>query len=48
MKFIDKNMKKKRDTSHVRHKKNFLSAAKNEAERKEMLEKEINGIDNSM
>ena len=38
----------KRDTSHVRHKKNFLSAAKNEAERKEMLEKEINGIDNSM
>ena len=39
---------KKRDTSHVRHKKNFLSAAKNEAERKEMLEKEINGIDNSM
>ena len=23
MKFIDKNMKKKRDTSHVRHKKNF-------------------------
>ena len=39
---------KKRDTSHVRHKKNFLSAAKNEAERKEMLGKEINGIDNSM
>ena len=39
---------KKRDTSHVRHKNNFLSAAKNEAERKEMLEKEINGIDNSM
>ena len=29
-------------------KENFLSAAKNEAERKEMLEKEINGIDNSM
>ena len=42
------NYEKKRDTSHVRHKKNFLSAAKNEAERKEMLEKEINGIDNSM
>ena len=39
---------KKRDTSHVRLKKNFFSAAKNEAERKEMLEKEINGIDNSM
>ena len=39
---------KKRDTSHVRHKKNFLSAAKNEVERKEMLGKEINGIDNSM
>ena len=48
IKFIDKNMKKKRDTSHARHKKNFLSAAKNEAERKELLEKEINGIDNSM
>ena len=43
-----KKYEKKRDTSHVRHKKNFLSAAKNEAERKEMLEKEINGIDNSM
>ena len=27
-------MKKKRDTSHVRHKKNFLSAAKNEAEKR--------------
>ena len=34
-------MKKKQDTSHTRHKKNFLSAAKNEAERKEMLEKEF-------
>ena len=41
-------MKKKLDTSHVRHEKNFLSAAKNEVERKEMLGKEINGIDNSM
>ena len=48
MKFIDKKYEKKRDTSHVRHKKNFLCAAKNVAERKEMLEKEINGIDNSM
>ena len=44
----NKNMKKYENTSHARHKKNFLSAAKNEAERKEMLEKEINGIDNSM
>ena len=37
MKFLDKKYEKKRDISHVRHKKNFLSAAKNEVERKEML-----------
>ena len=32
---------------NVRHKKNFLSAASNSEERKVMLEKELNGIDNS-
>ena len=41
--YRQKYEKKKRDTSHARHKNNFHSAAKNEAERKEMLEKEING-----
>ena len=33
---------------NIRHKNNFLSAAKCEEERKEMITREINAIDNSI
>lgn len=40
--------KKQGIKSNIRHKNNFLSAAKTEQERNEMLKREINNVDDSI